>query len=133
MKSSFLLNRKENAHQRQASDQTQFVEKTKRMVQMMHSEEQAKVYDFKTKDIKILKKLLPYLLKIRVRVILATLFLIATKFANVAVPIVLKEIVDTLDQTNILLILPLGLLFAYGTLRLVSSLPCDAFDRTWRV
>jgi hypothetical protein len=133
MKSSFLLNRKENAHQRQASDQTQFVEKTKRMVQMMHSEEQAKVYDFKTRDIKILKKLLPYLLKIRVRVILATLFLIATKFANVAVPIVLKEIVDTLDQTNILLILPLGLLFAYGTLRLVSSLPCDAFDRTWRV
>jgi hypothetical protein len=133
MKSSFLLNRKENAHQRQASDQTQFVEKTKRMVQMMHSEEQAKVYDFKTKDIKILKKLLPYLLKIRVRVILATLFLIATKFANVAVPIVLKEIVDTLDQTNILLILPLGLLFAYGTLRLVSSLSCDAFDRTWRV
>lgn len=89
---------------------------------MMHSEEQTKVYDFKTRDIKVLKKLLPYLLKMRVRVILATLFLIAAKFANVAVPVVLKEIVDTLDQTNILLILPLGLLFAYGALRLASSL-----------
>lgn len=133
MKSSFLLSRKGNAHQRQASDQTQFVEKTKRMVQMMHSEEKTKVYNFKTRDIKVLKKLLPYLLKMRMRVILATLFLIATKFANVVVPVVLKEIVDTLDQTNILLILPLGLLFAYGALRLVSSLSCDAFDCTWRV
>ncbi len=79
-------------------------------------------YDFKTRDIKVLKKLFPYLLKMRTRVILATLFLIAAKLANVAVPVVLKEIVDALDQTNVLLILPLGLLFSYGLLRLVSSL-----------
>ncbi len=84
--------------------------------------EQTKAYDFKSRDIKVLKKLLPYLLKMRVRVILATLFLIAAKLANVAVPVVLKNIVDSLDQSNILLILPLGLLFAYGTLRLASSL-----------
>ncbi|SFV79956.1 Lipid A export ATP-binding/permease protein MsbA [hydrothermal vent metagenome] len=58
----------------------------------------------------------------RVRVIFATLFLIAAKFANVAVPLILKEIVDSLDQTNVLLILPLGMLFAYGALRLASSL-----------
>ena len=79
-------------------------------------------YDFKTQDMKVLKKLLPYLLAMRSRVILATLFLISAKLANVAVPVVLKEIVDSLDQTNILLILPLGLLFAYGSLRLASSL-----------
>jgi ATP-binding cassette subfamily B protein len=58
----------------------------------------------------------------RARVIWATLFLIAAKLANVAVPVVLKEIVDSLDQTNVLLILPLGMLFSYGALRLASSL-----------
>ncbi len=79
-------------------------------------------YDFKTQDMKVLRKLLPYLLAMRARVILATLFLIAAKLANVAVPIVLKEIVDSLDQTNVLLILPLGALFAYGLLRWASSL-----------
>lgn len=86
------------------------------------SNNQTKAYDFKTRDIKVLKKLLPYLLKMRTRVILATLFLISAKLANVAVPLVLKEIVDALDQTNVLLVLPLGLLFAYGALRLASSL-----------
>ena len=83
---------------------------------------QTKAYDFKTQDIKVLKKLLPYLFKMRGRVILATLFLISAKLANVAVPVLLKEIVDNLDQTNVLLILPLGLLLAYGALRLASSL-----------
>lgn len=92
---------------------------------MMHgtsNSSQTKAYDFKTRDIKVLKRLMPYLLKMRVRVIFATLFLIAAKFANVAVPLILKEIVDSLDQTNVLLILPLGMLFAYGALRLASSL-----------
>jgi ATP-binding cassette subfamily B protein len=90
---------------------------------MMHSTaKQTQAYDFKTRDIKVLRKLLPYLLKMRTRVIWATLFLIAAKLANVAVPVVLKEIVDSLDQTNVLMILPLGMLFAYGGLRLASSL-----------
>jgi len=92
---------------------------------MMHgtsNSTQTKAYDFKTRDIKVLRKLMPYLLKMRTRVILATLFLIFAKLANVAVPVVLKEIVDSLDQTNILLVLPLGMLFAYGSLRLASSL-----------
>ncbi|HCX12770.1 MAG TPA: metal ABC transporter permease, partial [Gammaproteobacteria bacterium] len=89
----------------------------------MHSSaKQTQAYDFKTRDIKVLRKLLPYLLKMRARVIWATLFLIAAKLANVAVPVVLKEIVDSLDQTNVLMILPLGMLFAYGALRLASSL-----------
>lgn len=83
---------------------------------------QTKAYDFKTQDIKVLKKLMPYLLKMRGRVILATLFLIAAKLANVAVPVALKGIVDTLDQPNVLVVLPLGLLFAYGILRLSSAL-----------
>ncbi len=89
----------------------------------MHAtNKQTQAYDFKTRDIKVLRKLLPYLLAMRTRVIIATLFLISAKLANVAVPVILKEIVDSLDQTNVLLILPLGLLFAYGSLRLASSL-----------
>jgi len=88
----------------------------------MRATKQTKAYDFKTQDVKVLRKLLPYLLAMRTRVILATLFLILAKLANVAVPVVLKEIVDSLDQTNIVLVLPLGLLFAYGLLRLSSAL-----------
>ncbi len=83
---------------------------------------QTKASDFKTRDIKVLRKLMPYLLKMRTRVILATLFLIVAKLANVAVPVALKGIVDALDQPDVLVVLPLGLLFAYGMLRLSSSL-----------
>ena len=83
---------------------------------------QTKAYDFKTRDIKVLKKLLPYLLKMRTRVILAVSFLMLAKLANVAVPLALKEVVDSLDQTNLVLVLPLGMLLAYGLLRLASSL-----------
>lgn len=89
---------------------------------MRATNKSTQAYDFKTQDMKVLRKLLPYLLAMRARVILATLFLIAAKLANVAVPVALKEIVDSLDHTNALLILPLGALFAYGLLRLTSSL-----------
>ncbi len=83
---------------------------------------QTKAYDFKTRDILVLKKLWPYLLKMRARVLWALGFLILAKVANVGVPVVLKEIVDSLDQAQAVLVLPLGLLFAYGALRLLSSL-----------
>ena len=56
------------------------------------------------------------------RVLWAVLFLIFAKLANVSVPIALKEIVDHLDEPNVLLVLPLGLLTAYGFLRLLSAL-----------
>jgi ATP-binding cassette subfamily B protein len=36
--------------------------------------------------------------------------------------VALKGIVDALDQPDVLVVLPLGLLFAYGMLRLSSSL-----------
>jgi ABC-type transport system involved in Fe-S cluster assembly fused permease/ATPase subunit len=79
-------------------------------------------YDFKTRDIKVLKKLLPYLIKMRARVIWAVSFLMLAKLSNVAVPLAHKEIVDSLDHTNLVLILPIGMLLAYGLLRLASSL-----------
>jgi ATP-binding cassette subfamily B protein len=42
--------------------------------------------------------------------------------ANVAVPVALKGIVDALDQPDVLVVVPLGLLYAYGMLRLFLKL-----------
>jgi ATP-binding cassette subfamily B protein len=78
--------------------------------------------NFKPKDIQVLKKLAPFLLKMKKRVILAMLFLVVAKLANVSIPLALKEIVDSLTNPELALVLPLGLLFVYGTLRLSSSL-----------
>ncbi|KAA0438445.1 MAG: ABC transporter ATP-binding protein/permease, partial [Candidatus Thioglobus sp.] len=89
---------------------------------MQNIDKQTTAYDFKTNDIKVLKKLLPYLLKMRGRVVFSILFLIVAKLAMVAVPVALKGIVDALDEPNVVLVLPLGLLLAYGALRLGSSL-----------
>ncbi len=73
-------------------------------------------------DLKTLKSLAPFLWEYRTRVVLALGFLILAKVANVGVPLVLKHIVDSLDQDSLPLALPLGLLLGYGALRLASSL-----------
>ena len=70
------------------------------------------------------KSLLPYLWQWKWRVLLALSCLIAAKLANVAVPIVFKHIIDSLglDEQNKLILVPLGLLGAYGGLRFASSM-----------
>ncbi len=68
-----------------------------------------------------LKALAPYLWEFRSRVLLALALLIIAKLASVAVPLLLKEIVDALDRPQALLALPLLLLLAYGGLRLVNA------------
>lgn len=73
-------------------------------------------------DWKTIRSLLPYLWEFKGRVTLALALLIMAKLANVAVPLVLKEIVDALDQPHALLALPVLLLAAYGALRLFSTL-----------
>jgi len=73
-------------------------------------------------DWKTIRTLLPYLWEFRGRVALALTLLISAKFANVAVPLVLKEIVDSLSQPKALLVLPAILLLAYGLLRFASTL-----------
>jgi len=73
-------------------------------------------------DWQTIKTLLPYLWEFRGRVLLAMAFLIAAKMANVGVPLILKEVVDSLSGTQQLLVLPLSLLAAYGLLRLGNSL-----------
>jgi ABC-type transport system involved in Fe-S cluster assembly fused permease/ATPase subunit len=72
-----------------------------------------------------LKTLLPYLWAYKWRVIFALLCLVFAKIANVAVPLVLKELIDGLtikpDKPASLLILPAGLLIVYGLLRLSTT------------
>jgi ATP-binding cassette subfamily B protein len=69
------------------------------------------------------RTLLPYLLAYKGRVLLALGCLVAAKLANVGVPLVLKEIVDRLTAVTgaQALVLPLGLLAAYGALRLSTT------------
>jgi ABC-type transport system involved in Fe-S cluster assembly fused permease/ATPase subunit len=64
--------------------------------------------------------LLPYLLAYKGRVFLALGCLLVAKLANVGVPLVLKEVVDRLTAPQAL-VLPLGLLAAYGALRLSTT------------
>ena len=73
-------------------------------------------------DWKTIRSLLPYLWEFKSRVVLALALLVMAKLANVAVPLILKEIIDALDQPRALLTLPILLLIAYGALRLCSTL-----------
>ena len=73
-------------------------------------------------DWKTIRSLLPYLWEFKGRVVLALALLVMAKLANVAVPLVLKEIIDALDQPRALMTLPILLLLAYGALRLCSTL-----------
>ena len=73
-------------------------------------------------DWNTLRSLLPYLLEFKGRVILALSLLVLAKLANVAVPLVLKEIIDALDKSHAVLIIPIFLIVGYGLLRLFSTL-----------
>lgn len=74
-------------------------------------------------DFQNLKQLLPYLSAYKGRALFALACLIMSKLANVSVPLVLKEIIDRFDGKEAqLLVLPIGLLVAYGVFRLLSSL-----------
>jgi len=80
-----------------------------------------------------LQRLFPYLWAYKWRVMLALGFMVAAKGANVSVPLLLKELVDAMTPavgraTGLapgmegLLIVPVGLLLAYGALRFSTSL-----------
>ena len=72
-----------------------------------------------------LKTLLPYLLEWKWRVLLALVSLVAAKMANVGVPLVLKQLIDKLapmpGNPAYALVVPVGLLIAYGLLRLSAT------------
>src|SRR5438874_369442 len=73
-------------------------------------------------ELGVIRRLLPYLWEYRGRVILALAFLVTAKLANIAVPIVMKAIVDGLSPAHAVLAVPFALLAAYGALRLSSTL-----------
>lgn len=70
---------------------------------------------------KTLQTLLPYLLQYKWRVALALSLLVLAKLANVAVPLVLKDIVDQMAAKDLALALPVTLILGYGALRLSSA------------
>ncbi|MCU7858423.1 MAG: ABC transporter ATP-binding protein/permease [Candidatus Thiodiazotropha sp. (ex Lucinoma kastoroae)] len=75
------------------------------------------------RDYHNLRNMLPFLWEYRGRALFALGCLVLAKFANVGIPLVLKEIVDLLEKGDrTLLVLPLFLLLGYGVLRLSSSL-----------
>jgi ATP-binding cassette subfamily B protein len=73
-------------------------------------------------------RLFPYLWEFRGRVLLALALLIGAKLASVAVPLVLKEIIDALDKPRPELVLPLAFILGYGVLRFASTTFADLRD-----
>ena len=72
-----------------------------------------------------LRHLLPYLWPrgrgdLKLRVMLALVFLVVAKAANVTVPIILREAVDGLGVTGGIVVVPLALLVAYGLARVMA-------------
>jgi len=67
------------------------------------------------------RRLMPTVWHFRGRVLAALAFLVVGKLANIAVPLVLKHLVDGLDVKPSPLVIPLLLLMAYGALRLSTS------------
>ncbi len=80
----------------------------------------------------VLRKLVPYLLRYPRRLALSLALLIAAKIASVGLPFILKHIVDALDAGDAgldeVLLVPLGLLVAYGLVRLANVLFAELRD-----
>ena len=76
----------------------------------------------------VLKSLAPYVWDFKYRVVAALVLLTLAKAANVTVPLVLKEVVDSLAPKDQLLLLPLALLLGYGVLRLCAVLFAELRD-----
>jgi ATP-binding cassette subfamily B protein len=73
-------------------------------------------------DWRTVRTLLPYLLEFKWRVSIVVLLLVLAKLTSVAVPLVLKEIVDAMDKPKAMLAVPVILVVGYGLLRLFSTL-----------
>jgi len=73
-----------------------------------------------------LKRLFPYLWDYKWRVLAALVFMLGAKLANVGVPLLLKNLVDTMNikpgDARAMLVVPAALLLGYGLLRLSTTL-----------
>lgn len=77
-------------------------------------------------DWQTVRNLLPYVWHYKWRVMLALTCLVAAKVANLGVPVLMKKLIDSMNiapgDTAALLVVPVGLIVAYGALRLSSTL-----------
>ena len=77
-----------------------------------------------------LSRLFPYLWEYKWRVMAALAFMVGAKVANVGVPLLLKNLVDSLTlkpgSAQAFLVVPMALLLAYGLLRLCTALFAEA-------
>ena len=77
-----------------------------------------------------LSRLFPYLWEYKWRVMAALAFMVGAKVANVGVPLLLKNLVDSLTlkpgSAQAFLVVPVALLLAYGLLRLCTALFAEA-------
>ena len=76
-------------------------------------------------DWETLRRLFPYLWVYKWRVLAALLFMVGAKLANVAIPLLLKRLIDAMTPhpgATQLVVVPVALLVAYGALRLSTSL-----------
>jgi ATP-binding cassette, subfamily B, heavy metal transporter len=69
-------------------------------------------------DLAVLRDLLPYLRPFVGRILVALAFLLVAKGAGLTVPLVLRELVNTLNVTAGLAMIPIALLLAYGLARM---------------
>jgi len=75
----------------------------------------------KRNDWKTISTLVPYLWEHRARVLIAVAFLILAKLAIVSTPLILKQVIDSLDSSlNTVILLPVSLIFAYGVMSIIS-------------
>lgn len=75
-----------------------------------------------------MRSLFPYLWEFRWRVALAIVLLVTAKLTNIGVPLVMKDIVDSLDKDKAILAVPFALLLGYGLLRFSSTLFAELRD-----
>ena len=73
-----------------------------------------------------IQRLFPYLWTYKWRVVFALTFMVGAKLTNVGVPLLLKNLVDSMSykpgDPAAVLVVPVALLFAYGALRLSTTL-----------
>ncbi len=77
-------------------------------------------------ELRALGSLTPYLwprdsFGLRVRVILALVFLIAGKLVNIGVPLLYKQAIDHLSPANVVVAVPVALIIGYGLARVMSQ------------
>jgi len=77
-------------------------------------------------ELRALKSLAPYLwprdsFGLRVRVVLALVFLLAGKLVNICVPLLYKQAVDALSPAKVVIAVPVALIIAYGLARVMSQ------------